>query len=482
MRYGKLNGRIIKELAGIVGEGHVWTSEEKLESCSRDETTTLRKTSFLPGVVIAPSCAAEAAAVMKLANKYVIPVTPRGGGTGLSGGALPVFGGIVMTDERMNRILEIDCKNLAAVVEPGVVTADINAAAAEKGLWYAGYPMSVESCHIGGNIAENAGGGNAIKYSVTMRYVLGLEVVTPIGEILHLGGKLMKNVSGYSLKELFIGSEGTLGYVTKITLKLQPMAKDRVVVLALFPDTETAIDTVPRIMTEGRLVPASVEYIDGYCYKKSCARINEGLPVEGVGAALLIETDSQSEQSAELEAERAGTICEKCGAIEVYIADSATSRERIWAVRRGIDEALRATDPIQTDEDTVVPVSEITSFARGIAEIERRHGVKIANFGHAGDGNLHPTILKKRGMPIGEWEKLEKKIEYELFELTYSLGGVISGEHGIGSKRKDFFKMFCAPEEISVMRAIKKALDPKNIMNPGKIFDLQETEPGGDPQ
>lgn len=472
MKYGKINNAIISELQDILGAGNVWTTEEKLKACSRDESTSMikREEYYLPEVVVAPRGADEVARILKLANRALVPVTPRGGGTGLSGGALPIFGGIVISDERMNNIIEIDCENLTATVEPGVATSEINLAAAEKGLWYAGYPMSVESCHIGGNVAENAGGGNAVKYGVTMRYVLGLEVVTPTGEVLNLGGKLMKDVSGYNLKELFVGSEGTLGYVTKIILKLQPLLKNRTVLLALFPDTAAAITAVPRIMTESGITPTSIEYIDRYSYLKSCEFLNEELPTNRVGAALLVELDGTKANALELDIDAVGQICSNSGALEIYVADNATTRERVWAVRRNIDEALRLSDPIQIDEDTVVPISEIPAFTAGLSEIAKKHGVLIANFGHAGDGNLHPTIMKKDDISLDEWDELQKQIEWDIFRLTRRLGGTLSGEHGIGSKRRDFFAQLCQPEQLTMMRAIKKAIDPNGIMNPGKIF------------
>lgn len=471
MEYGKVTKAVIDELERILGVGRVWSNTEKLEACSRDETTTLGADErYMPEAVVAPSSAEEVSEIMKLANRYRIPVTPRGGGTGLSGGALPVYGGIVITDERLCRIIEIDEKNQVAVTEPGVVTNDINIAAGEKGLYYPGYPMSVLSCHIGGNIAENAGGGSAVKYGVTMRYVLGLEVVLPTGEIVSLGGKLMKDVSGYSLKELFVGSEGTLGYVTKITLKLQPLMKHKAALLALFPDTRTAIAAVPKMMLQSGVIPSSIEYIDFYCYSKACAFLNEELPSEGVEAVLLTEVEGACQEALEADMERAGEILAAEGASEIYVADTRGSRERIWAVRRNIDEALRVTDPIQVDEDISVPVSKIPDVEDGLRKLEKKYSLRIANFGHAGDGNLHPTILKPARISIEEWEKVRTEVEWDLFRLTSSLGGVISGEHGIGYKRRDFFAELCPPENLELMKRIKNAIDPNGIMNPGKIF------------
>lgn len=473
MAYGTVTEEVTAELAAIVGDSHVWTAQEKRESCSRDETTNLLPAErFLPDVVVAPSSASEVSGILKLACRLRIPVTPRGGGTGLSGGALPVKGGIVISDERLNRIIEVDEKNMVIVTEPGVVTNDINAAAEAKGLAYTGYPMSLLSCHIGGNVAENAGGGNAVKYGVTMSYVLGLEVVLPTGEILTLGGKLRKDVSGYSLKELFIGSEGTLGYVTKIILRLQPLVRHRAMLLALFGNTESAISAVPHIMAKGAIVPSSIEYIDAYCYRKTCVFLNEELPADGVGAVLLAEVEANSPEQLDGDVEIVGELMKACGASEVYVADTRCSRERLLLLRRSIDEALRLAHPVQTDEDISVPISAIPEAVRGLADIERKFSVRAANFGHAGDGNLHPAFFKPDEMSVEEWKETENNIEWELFRMTAGLGGVMSGEHGIGSKRKKYFVSLCPRENLELMKKIKKAIDPEGIMNPGKIFDL----------
>lgn len=471
MKYGILTEKIISELKDIVGDSSVWITQEKLLSCSRDQTITLKTDEYImPDVVVAPSNAEEVSKILKLANKHLIPVTPRGGGTGLSGGALPIHGGIVISDEKLNKIIEIDSENMVAVVEPGVVTSDISTAAIEKKLWYAGYPMSFESCHIGGNIAENAGGGNAVKYGVTIRYVLGLEVVMPTGEIVNLGGKLMKDVSGYNLKELIVGSEGTLGYVTKIILKLQPVMKSRVVLLVLFKDTETAISLVPKIMTESGILPKSIEFIDRNCYESSCKYLNEELPMEGVGAVLLIELDGSVDEHVEHEADKVGVICSEGGAVEIYVADNATTRERIWSVRRNVDEAMRLQYPTQVGQDTVVPIASIPKYVKELEKLAQKHGVLIPIYGHAGDGNLHPSVLKKNEISMEEWETQKHIVEYEIFKLTHNLGGAISGEHGIGTKRKDIFTELAGETHLYFMKKIKEALDPNNIMNPGKIF------------
>ena len=468
MNYNKVTPRIVSQLAGIIGEKHVVTDEQKLHGYSHDETPL--RYSRMPEVVVLPINALEISEIVKLANNELIPITPRGSGTGLSGGAIPVFGGIVISFERMNKIIEIDYKNMTAVVEPGLITNEINVATEGSGLFYAGYPMSVLSCSIGGNIAENAGGGKAIKYGVTDRHVLGIEIVTPTGEIVELGGKLIKDVTGYNLKHLIIGSEGTLGIVTKIILKLSPLPKIITDLLVLFRDTKSAIEIVPHIMMKTGIVPTSIEYMDKFCVKTACRYLNESLPYEGAEAVLLIELDGTREEQVESDANAVGELCFEHGAMEVYVADNYTTRERMWSVRRNMNEALKSLGFVQTDEDTVVPISAITEFSVGIEEIARKYNVLIPNFGHAGDGNLHPTIMKNNDTTMDEWLKTEEKILREIYTLCSKLGGKITGEHGVGFKRRKYLDIVVSEPEIDMMKKIKRALDPNNIMNPGKIF------------
>jgi len=470
MTYHRLTPEITAELKGIVGRKNVITSEDKLAAYSHDETPS--EYAHFPEVVVLPRTVEEISSIIKLANRELIPVTPRAGGTGLSGGAIPVYGGILLSVERMNRILEIDYENMMVVVEPGVVTSEINVPLIEKGLFYAGYPMSLESCFIGGNIAEDAGGGKAVKYGVTSRYVMGLELVTPTGDIVQLGGKLVKDVTGYNLKQLVVGSEGTLGIVTKIILKLIPLPKSVVDLLVLFEDTESAIRLVPRIMMETGITPTSIEYMDQLSVKTSCEHLNEHLPYEEAGAMLLIEVDGNRQEVVEADAEAIGELCLDNGAIEVYVADNFTTRERVWNVRKNMNEALRVVSPVMTDEDTVVPVEKIPVFVKGVERISGKYGVVITNFGHAGDGNLHPTLLKDPDWSMEKWHEIEKQVLKEMYHLCRELGGKISGEHGIGCKRKPYLDIVTSEAEIEMMRKIKKALDPNNIMNPGKIFDL----------
>ncbi len=468
--YNKLTNEIVEELKKIVGANNViYDDPDALEAYSHDEVAE-KHYAHMPEAVVKPSSAEEIAQIVRLANKYKIPITPRGAGSGLSGGAVPVYGGIVLSVERMNRILEIDKENLVVVVEPGVVTNEINNAVKEYGLFYAGYPMSVETCYIGGNVAENAGGGRAVKYGVTGRYVIGLEVVTPTGDIVHLGGKVMKDVTGYDLIHLMVGSEGTLGIFTKIYLKLMPLPQAKVDLLVLFNDMDTAIKVVPKIMTFGRIIPTSIEFMDDLSFKAACKYLNEKIPFEEAGAMLLIELDGNNKTELEEQYEIIGNLCMENGAIEVYVADNATTSERIWRIRRNIAEAWKQFSPHQSLEDVVVPISEIPTFLKKIREISNKYRIPIPCYGHAGDGNIHATPIKPPELSMEEWhEKLEKLLE-EMYVVVKELGGVISGEHGIGHKRKKYLPLVLEPAHIEMMRAIKKALDPNLILNPGKII------------
>ncbi|MDK2793643.1 MAG: glycolate oxidase [Caldanaerobacter sp.] len=468
--YNKLTNEIVEELKKIVGANNViYDDPDALEAYSHDEVAE-KHYAHMPEAVVKPSSAEEIAQIVRLANKYKIPITPRGAGSGLSGGAVPVYGGIVLSVERMNRILEIDKENLVVVVEPGVVTNEINNAVKEYGLFYAGYPMSVETCYIGGNVAENAGGGRAVKYGVTGRYVIGLEVVTPTGDIVHLGGKVMKDVTGYDLIHLMVGFEGTLGIFTKIYLKLMPLPQAKVDLLVLFNDMDTAIKVVPKIMTFGRIIPTSIEFMDDLSFKAACKYLNEKIPFEEAGAMLLIELDGNNKTELEEQYEIIGNLCMENGAIEVYVADNATTSERIWRIRRNIAEAWKQFSPHQSLEDVVVPISEIPTFLKKIREISNKYRIPIPCYGHAGDGNIHATPIKPPELSMEEWhEKLEKLLE-EMYVVVKELGGVISGEHGIGHKRKKYLPLVLEPAHIEMMRAIKKALDPNLILNPGKII------------
>jgi len=469
-KYNKISQPILKEIKQIVGEKNVlFDQPDKMAAYSHDEVADPAY-AHMPEVVIKPSSADEISEIMKIANKYKIPVTPRGAGSGLSGGAVPAYGGVVLSFEKMNRILEVDKDNLVVVVEPGVVTNEINNLVKDDGLFYAGYPMSVETCFIGGNIAENAGGGKAIKYGVTSRYVLGMEVVLPTGEIVQLGGKLSKDVVGYDLIHLMTGSEGTLGIFTKIILKLLPLPVNKIDLLVLFPDAMTAMKNVILIMRNGRVIPTAIEFMDQLSVQTTCKYLNEELPYQKAGAMLLIEVDGSSEEQVEREYETIGKLCEENGALEVYVALNYTTQERVWAVRRNIAEAFKVYSPIQSLEDIVVPFANIPDILPYLEKLSQKYPVIIPCYGHAGDGNLHVTLVKKPECPIEQWSSVEHDVLVELYKITKKLGGTISGEHGIGSKRRGFLSLVMDDEIINLQRRIKKVFDPNDILNPGKIF------------
>jgi len=342
---------------------------------------------------------------------------------------------------------------------------------AENGLFFAGYPMSLESCFIGGNIAENAGGGKAVKYGVTGRYVMGLEVVTPTGEIVEFGGKRVKDVTGYDLKQLIVGSEGTLGIVTKAIIKLLPMPTEKVDLLVLFKDVKSAIEMVPEIMTSGRIIPTGIEFMDKLSTKTACEYLNEHLPYQEAGAMLLIEVDGNKEIQVQEDAETIGELCLDKGAIEVYVADNHTTQERVWSVRRNIAEAFKVVSPHQSLEDIVVPIGNIAKLMPEIEKISKKYDIKMPSYGHAGDGNLHTTLVKNPDTTMEEWFDIENRALKELYDAVYKLGGKLSGEHGIGLKRMKFMKDHLSETELMLMKKIKQAFDPNYIMNPGKIIE-----------
>ncbi|MDR3229840.1 MAG: FAD-binding protein [Synergistaceae bacterium] len=466
--YNRVTEKIVEELKKIVGPGNVLTEEEKLEAYSHDETSA-EVYGHAPEVAVLPLDAKQVAAVVKLANREKIPITPRGAGSGLSGGALPEYGGIVLSIDMMTKILELDKANMVVVTEAGVVTNDLATMVQAEGLFFAGYPMSLQTCMIGGNIAENAGGGKAVKYGVTGRYVLGVELVTPRGDIVQLGGKLVKDVSSYDLKSLVIGSEGTLGIVTKAYIKLigYPTAKSDL--LVLFKTPEEAIDLVPVILAKG-IAPTSIEFMDQLSVITSCKYLNESLPYEDCGAMLLIELDGSSVSQIETDLVQVGKLCEEHGAMEVYVAEDKNNIERIWNVRRNIAEAFKVYSPTQSLEDIVVPISRIPEMIPQLERLGKKYDVQIPCYGHAGDGNLHATLVKNPESSMADWEKNEALCLEELYKVTSDVGGKISGEHGIGIKRRKYLKDIIDPVELDLMRATKRAWDPNNIMNPGKIF------------
>ncbi len=468
--YARVTPEIVKQLEAIVGEPHVvFGDTERMQDYSHDEVTGAEHV-HMPEVVVKPNSAAEISEIMKLANRERIPVTPRGAGSGLSGGAVPVLGGILLSIERMNRILEIDRANMMGTVEPGVVTNAINDAVQDDGLFYAGYPMSVEMCFIGGNVAENAGGGRAIKYGVTSRYVMGLEVVLPTGEIVQMGGKRVKDVTGYDLVHLMVGSEGTLGIFTKIILRLMPQPVARAVLLVPFADVASAIGVVSRIMTQGRIIPSSVEFMDRLTVETIYAYVGETPPHPNIGAMLLLEVDAFSPAQAEAEYTAIVNICLEAGALDVFVGDTPAKIKKMWHPRQIAAEAFKVQSEYQSAEDLVVPLAQIPEFVPELERLSREYNVVMPCFGHAGDGNLHVHVMKKPETSVDEWQVLLPHLLEEVYRLAVRLGGTISGEHGIGSKRAQYLPVALDPTLIAVQKRIKQSFDPLNILNPGKIF------------
>lgn len=473
--YHSVTPGIVNELRSIVGDRYVHTGEDYLERYGHDEVPDPHY-AHRPEVVVAPRTAGEISAIMRLANRELIPVTPRGAGSGLSGGAVPIYGGIVLLSDRQNRIVDIDPANMMVEVEPGVITAEINEELRGTGLFYAGYPMSLETCSIGGNVAENAGGGKAVKYGVTGRYVLGLEVVMPTGEIVQFGGKLVKDVTGYNMVQLMVGSEGTLGVFTRIWLRLTPEPRESVDLLCFFASLGEAIGLVPQMMARAGIVPTAVEFIDGESFRRSCRYLNETLGdtpgSDGAAAVLIITVDGADPDEVTRQYEAVGALCEDHGAIEIFVADNNTNSERVWKIRRSIAEAYAQISPHQTNEDLVVPPAEIPRLISGMETIAKEYGVFVPAYGHAGDGNIHTRIVKNPSWSMAEWNERRPRMLEDLYRLTADLGGRLSGEHGIGHKRKEYMDRFVSPEYLQVLRSIKRAMDPNLILNPGKIFDV----------
>jgi glycolate oxidase len=470
--YAPVTPEIARQVAAIVGDRQViYAAPDRLEPYGHDESVDESGACHLPELVVRPGSAADIQALVRLANRENVPITPRGAGSGLSGGAVPLFGGIVLDVGRLNRILEIDTENLMIVVEPGVITSEINEKLRPHRLFYAGYPMSLESCCIGGNVAENAGGGKAVKYGVTGRYVTGLDVVAPNGDLLCLGGKLVKDVTGLNLLQLMVGSEGTLGIFTRIILKLLPLPVASVDLLCLFRSAREAIGAVPRIMTGTGIIPTAIEFMDQTSVRASCSYLNESIPYEQAGAMLLITVDGTDQGQVERDYERIGEACEAAGAFEVYVADNRTTSERLWRIRRNIAEAFKLISPHQSLEDIVVPMAAIPAMVEAVEKLSVAYDVPIPCYGHAGDGNLHATPVMNPAWSSERWRTTLPVLLTDLYRQTARLGGRLSGEHGIGCKRKAYMHLVVDEGSLNMMRAIKHALDPNAIMNPGKIVD-----------
>ncbi|MGD8398048.1 MAG: FAD-linked oxidase C-terminal domain-containing protein [Anaerolineae bacterium] len=465
MTYNRITPNLVDALRQIAGAENVLTEVASLEAYSRDETVGLRAA---PEAVVRVTSAAQVSDVIKLAQRARVPVTPRGAGYGLSGGAVPVYGGIVLSTEKMDRILEIDPRNLMVTVEPGVITGDLHRAVEEVGLFYPPDPASLDSCSIGGNIAEGAGGPRAVKYGTTRDYVCGLEVVLPSGEVITCGGKLVKNVTGYSLIQLFVGSEGTLGVVTKIVLRLLPLPKVQVDLLVPFGDFQAAADTVADIIAH-RILPTTIEFMEQDSVLAVERLLEKKVPHDDAAAHLLIQLDGNTQEAVDADMEVVGDLCLEHGARDVLVAQDRPTRDRLWEARRMIIDALNAESPVNHMEDVVVPRAEIHRLLQGMKEIAHRHGVRIVSFGHAGDGNVHVNVLKD-DLPDDAWAALVPRVTEEIYRLSLSLDGTITGEHGIGATRRRYLPLALDDTQIALMRHIRDVFDPEGILNPGKIF------------
>ena len=420
----------------------------------------------VPTAVVWPQDSGDVVKIMKFAYNNNIPVIPRGAGTGMTGGAVPSRGAVVISTERMNKILEVDSENLNVLVEPGVINGRLQRELARYRLFYPPDPASMNFCTIGGNVAENAGGPRALKYGVTRDYVMGLEAVLPDGTIIHTGVQTAKGVVGYDLTGLLVGSEGTLAVVTKVRLKIVAVPEDVVTLLVLFKGLERSAEVVRRILASG-IVPRTLEFLDGEAVRAVEDYRPVGLPGD-VEALLIVEIDGTA-AAIRKEAEKVSDICKELEG-DVIMAENDRARERIWEARRAVSPALYHIAPSKLNEDIVVPVSKIPEMLMTLKRLSEKSGIKIVNFGHAGDGNIHVNLMVDRA-DSDEYARAQNLIG-EIFKFTIQMGGTISGEHGVGMTKSAYIGMEIPPVELALMKKIKEVFDPKGILNPGKIFPV----------
>jgi len=463
----KISPTIIEQFKNIVGEPYLFTDRESIEKYGKDETENLF---YAPEVIAKPRTAQEISDLLKICNQHLIPVTPRGGGTGLTGGALPHFGGLVISMERFNQILEIDERNLQVTTEPGVITEVLQNTVKEKGLFYPPDPASKGSCFIGGNISENSGGPKAVKYGVVKDYVLNLELVLPTGEIIWTGSNVLKNATGYNITQLIVGSEGTLGIVTKIVLRLIPHPKFDLLMLAPFDSLEKASEAVSAIFRAG-ITPSAMELMEIESIKLA-SKLCESTAItitDNLAAHLIIEVDGNDKDVLMKDMEAIADVLTNFEVGELYFADDAQQKTELWKIRRKANEASVAAG-YTIEEDTVVPRAELPKLIKGVKALAAENGFKVVSYGHAGDGNLHVRINHPLYKKSYENEVIQD-ILFKIFELVKSLGGTISGEHGIGLIQKSFMPVMFDPITMELMKGIKKVFDPNHILNAGKIFD-----------
>lgn len=469
--YGKVTAAIAAELAEIVGPGGlIYEDSEALEDYAGDEAGPFYRHS--PEALVKPENTEQVSRIMKLANSHRIPVVARGAGSGLAGAATPLMGGLVLSLEKMNRILEVDLLNRVAVVEPGVVTNDICRKVAEHGLMYAGYPMSTEISFIGGNVATNAGGGKVIKYGSTRNHVLGLQVVTPTGEIMELGGRYRKDTWGYNLFHLIVGSEGTLAVITRVILNLVPAPGKTVDLLVPFPDIGMAVRSVAALVGSARVTPVAVEYMDRLSVDLATRYFNTSWPLQDKAEAyLILQLEGKDQEELEEQYENAGDICLEQGALDVFVAESRSDSHNLWKVRQEWGPAVRAADPTSFSAcDVVVPLGQVPAFMDAVAQIAKKHNLRIPNIAHIADGNFHSKPMRPPEMSLERWPETMEAAYGEMVRAAVKLGGVGSGEHGVGCTKRSMFQESKSPHELEILRGIKQVFDPNNILNPGKIF------------
>ena len=474
MAYRKVSEEVIEELKKIIGVKNVIVDLEMMLDYSHDEFS-LPDITEEPEVVVKPKTPEEVSEILRLANRERIPVTPRGGATGLCGGCVPTYKGVVLSLERMNRIVEVDKSNQMIVAEPGVMLMDFYSQVEDAGLFFPPHPGD-ETAMIGGVIAANAGGARAVKYGVVRNYVKGLEVVLPSGDIVHLGGKLMKSSTGYNLLNLMIGSEGTLGIITKATIQLMPSPRVSRSLIIPYDELGQAIDAVPDLIGQ-KILPMAVEFIPREVIKITEEFLRIQWPVTLGNTYLLIILDASSEEEMDKLSEEVAEICLDHNALDVFVADSPSKQQQVLEIRSKIYEAIKS----KTLEilDIVVPRAEIAKHVRRVQEVSEKYGIWLPTFGHAADGNVHTHIMKARYkngeiVPLTEkeWKSKFEKIREELYSDCKERGGVISGEHGIGIVKKPYLSYVLEVKTIGLMKGIKKLFDPNNILNPGKIFDI----------
>ena len=464
--YGHISEEIIEQFILILEEEWVERDPELLARYSHDETEDLR---FLPELGLSPRTPEQISEILAICNKHRIPVTPRGAGTGLSGGAIPVRGGVVISTWRMNDILEIDPRNMMVITEPGVITQELQEEVQKFNLYYPPDPASKGSCFIGGNVAENSGGPRAVKYGVVKDWVLNLEVVLPNGDIIWTGANTLKNSTGYNLTQLFVGSEGTLGIITKVVLRLIPYPPHRITLLAPFRRMRKAMEAVSALFMKG-LNPSALEFMERDAIVLAMEFAGRGgLPMdEKTEAHLLIEVDGFNMDLLYEDCEKISEILSDFDVGEILIADNEKDKEALWYLRSRIAEAVKAHS-VYKEEDTVVPRAFLPELIDKVKEIGNKYGFQSICYGHAGDGNLHVNILKGN-LSEDFWNDGLREALRELFTEVRKLGGTISGEHGIGLVQKEFLPIVFSPAEIAAMKNIKKIFDPGNILNPDKIF------------